>query len=379
MPWLLLLAIAQGPAARPDHDLDAYLVLVARYGSGERVPALREIRTWLSADVDAALARLRHEEGRLRAIPVATGDIDFRWVEAAVLLHAEAGLLFLQVQAEVDAGWHLRHSTSLHEWSREAAGRLRERASRPSKPRLEPISPREPAEPLPQALLVQERIDPRDYYLALAATSLAFGYARTAREFAGRAREAAPHDAVVHLVAGSAAANVAEEHALRHRRSDAARAGEEAEKAFRDALAIDTGLQEARLRLGKLHLDEGRLVEAEPLLAEVGASGGDDRQRYLAGLFLARLAERRGRPEEAVRLYGRALEAWPDSQAARLGLALALERSSGPAIPPVVVAATLGASRRLDRASDPWWLYPFAPPGMAKSALDRLWDGVLGR
>jgi tetratricopeptide (TPR) repeat protein len=377
--WLLLLAVAQNPAVRPEHDLESYLALVARYGSGERLPALREIRTWVSADVDAALARLRHEEGRLRAIPVAMGDIDFRLVEAAVLLHAESGLLFLQAQAEVDAGWHLRTSTSLFEWSHEAAKRLRERASRPSKPRLEPISPWNPAEPPAPALLVQERIAPRDFYLALAATSLTFGYARTAQEFAGQACEAAPLDTVVHLIAGSAAANVAEEHALRHRRSDAARAREEAEKAFRDALAIDPGLQEARLRLGKLHLDEGRLVEAEPLLAEVDARGGDDRQRYLARLFLGRVAERRGRPEEAIRLYGRALEAWPDSQAARLGLALALERSSGPAIPPVIVGATLGASRRLDRASDPWWVYSFGPPATAKEALDRLWDGVLGR
>ena len=31
------------------------------------------------------------------------------------------------------------------------------------------------------------------------------------------------------------------------------------------------------------------------------------------------------------------------------------------------------ASRRLDRAADPWWLYLFGPPGVAKAARDRVW------
>jgi len=151
------------------------------------------------------------------------------------------------------------------------------------------------------------------------------------------------------------------------------------EAALRDALALDPGLQEPRLRLGKLLLDERRTIEAEPLLAEVDERGADDRQRYLARLFLGRVAERRERPEEATRLYRRALEAWPDSQAARLALAHALERLSGPAVPPVLVRATLAASRRLVRAPDPWWHYPFGPPGLAKAALDRVWDRALGQ
>ena len=82
-------------------------------------------------------------------------------------------------------------------------------------------------------------------------------------------------------------------------------------------------------------------------------------------------------PEEALRLYGRALEAWPDSQAARLALAHALERSSGPAAPLVLVGATLGASRRSDRADDPWWLYLFGPVELTRAALERVWARAL--
>jgi tetratricopeptide (TPR) repeat protein len=172
-------------------------------------------------------------------------------------------------------------------------------------------------------------------------------------------------------------ASLAEEFVLRRRESDAQRARDAAEKALRDALALDARLQEARLRLGKLLLDLGRAVEAEPLLAEVEERAADTRQRYLARLFLGRVAERLGRPEEALRLYGRALEAWPDSQAARLALAHALELSSGPAAPLVLVGATLAASRRPDRVEDPWWLYLSGPIELTRALLEQVWARAL--
>ena len=106
---------------------------------------------------------------------------------------------------------------------------------------------------------------------------------------------------------------------------------------------------------------------------------GDDRQRYLARLFLGRLAAQGGRQDEAAGFYRRALGAWPDSQAARLALSHALEVVAGPAAARPPVAASLAASQRLDRATDPWWLYPFGPPGVAKAALDRLWKEGLDR
>jgi tetratricopeptide (TPR) repeat protein len=224
---------------------------------------------------------------------------------------------------------------------------------------------------------VEPRIHTRDYYFALAAAPLAMGFPRTARTFAEEATRVAPMDAEVRLLSGCVAASIAEEEALRHDDANAGHAREDAEKSLRDALALDPGLQEARLRLGKLLLDERRTIEAEPLLAEVDERTADDRQRYLARLLLSRVADRRGRPEEAVRFYRRALESWPDSQAARLGLAHALEKSSGPAVPPVLVGATLSASRRLVRAQDPWWQYPFGPPGLAMAALDRVWNRTL--
>ena len=86
----------------------------------------------------------------------------------------------------------------------------------------------------------------------------------------------------------------------------------------------------------------------------VAADGGRGGQRgrppaLPARLFLGRVADRRGRRAEAAASYRRALEAWPDSQAARLGLAQVVEASSGPAAARALVDATLAASRRHDR------------------------------
>ena len=231
----------------------------------------------------------------------------------------------------------------------------------------------------PPEMDIREKIDRRDFYVALAAATLALGFADTAEPFAEKARMVAPLDPAVQLVSGCVFEVLAEEQLLRHRDSEAGALRAEAEDALRDALSLDGGLLEARLHLGKLYLDRGRLIEAEPLLHEVAASSVDDRQRYLARLFLGRLAERRGRLDEAAGFYLRALEAWPDNQAARLGLGHAVERTSGPAAALPLVAASLAASRGLARAADPWWLYFFGPPGLARDALDRMWREVLDR
>jgi tetratricopeptide (TPR) repeat protein len=373
---ICLLVAAQSPVVRPQYDLAIYLAVAARYRSADHAAARREIREWRHAEIGAAVQALRKGEDRLRAVPVQPFDIDFRTVEAAVLMHAEVGLISLQAMSPVDAEAHLGASVTLFEWSRRAALRLRERAARTRRPQ---ISVYEPAEPPAPALRVEPRIDGRDYYFALASATLAIGFPVTARPFAEQAVGTAPMDAEVRLLAGCVNATLAEELSLEHRESDARRSLEAAGKALRDALALDPGLQEARLRLGKLLLDEGRATEAEALLAEVDERGADDRQRYLARLFLGRVAERLGRPEEATRLYGRALDAWPDSQAARLALARLLEGSAGPAAPPLLVGGTLAASRRPDRAEDPWWFYPFGPLELARAALERVWNRTLDR
>jgi tetratricopeptide (TPR) repeat protein len=314
---------------------------------------------------------LEAQARRLRAVPASAGDIAFGTVEAAVLMHAEAGLLSLQALSREEAQTHLNESVTLYRWSRRAAAEMRQWTE--ARRRAFELGQG------PPRLEIRERIDPRDFYLALAAAALAIGFPPTALPFAERVREIAPLDPEVQLVYACVAESLADEELLRHRESAAEDRRDQAEGALADALALDQGLLEARLHLGKLLLDRGRLVEAEPRLQEVETHSRDDRQRYLARLFLGRLADRSGRLDEAAGFYGRAIEAWPDSQAARLALGHALESTSRPAAALPLVAASLAASRRLDRAADPWWLYRFGPPGVATAALERVWTKALDR
>jgi tetratricopeptide (TPR) repeat protein len=352
--WLL--AAAQGTAVGPPHDLTGYLAVAARFGSADHSAAMGEIRSWALPEIEAAAAGLRRQGRRLRAVPEAPEDIAFRTVEAAVLLHAEAGLLALQATSDSEAQTHLRISTELLDWSHTAADKQRQRGH-----------------------AIAERIDRRDFDMALAAASLSLGFPATACFFAEEARRRAPLDAEVHLMLGCAAETRSRELALARQDSEAERRRDEAERALSDTLALDPGLQEARLRLGQLLVDRGRLVQAESLLDEVEAHAAGDRQRYLARLFLGRLATARGRVDDAVGFYRRALEAWPDSQAARLALAQALEQSSGPSVAWPLVTGSLAAAGRLDRTRDPWWMYLLGPPGQAQASLSRLWSEVLGQ
>jgi len=367
-----LLVAAQDPVVRPQYDLTHYLTVAAAYGSANHAAALREIRQWQPPEIEAAVADLRRQGKRLRSVPGSPGDIAFSTVEAAVLMHAEAGLLALLALSLAETEVHLKASTTLFTWSREAAATARNLA------RMRASLDARHGRPTP-GLEIRERIDRRDFYVALAAAALTIGFPSTAHPFAEKARQAAPLDPEVQLVSGCVAESLAEEQLIRHRESEGTRWRDEAERALRDALALDGGLLEARLHLGKLLLDGGRLTEALPLLEDVEAATGDDRQRYLARLFLGRLAEGCGRYDEAAAFYGRALEAWPDTQAARLAFGHCLERSFGPAAARPLVAASLAASQRLDRVADPWWLYPFGPPGLAKAALDRVWTKALDR
>jgi tetratricopeptide (TPR) repeat protein len=351
---------------RAQNDLRLYLSTAAQYAAGNRAGALREIRQWSVREVARAIAVLRSNQKHLRSGAKDPDDIEFRTVEAAVLMHGQAGILFLQTHNVRAAKLHFDASSEILQWSRKAAAEERNWTTM----RRATFKDR-PPDP---ALELTESINPRDFYVALASAALSLGYAEAATPYANQARLEAPLNPVVQLVAGCVASGLAVEKALQHRDGDASRARQAAETAFREAITHDPAAQEARLRLGKLLLDLGRAAEAERLLAEVEAKASDDRHRYLARLFLGRVAERSGRSDDAIRWYRGALEAWPTSQAARFGLAHALEKSSGPGAAREVVGALLDPSRATDGPSDPWFLYPIGPPGLAQAAFNRVWD-----
>lgn len=362
----LLLALAQQPALEAGGDLGPYLATAAEYASGNRTGALREIREWGAFEISRATGSLQAREKSLRSAVRLPDEIGFRTVEAAILLHAEAGILYLQEQRPPAAKRHFDASTKLLRWARAAAARARNRTTVRGK--VYDDVPREPRWEL------QESIDVRDFYVALSSASLALGFPGVAVPFAEKAREEAPRDAEVQLVLGCAAEAFAAELALLHRHRDASRARRDAETALRGALALAPGTVEARLRLGKLLLDGSRVADAEPLLAAADAGAKDARQRYLARLFRGRAFERLGQSDHAIGSYRRALETWPDSQAARLALAHALEKSSGPGASRGLVQTVLDPIRRPDAKPDPWFVYPIGPPGLATAAFARVFQ-----
>ena len=189
----------------------------------------------------------------------------------------------------------------------------------------------------------------------------------------------APLDPEVQLVYGCVAEGGAEERVIQQRVPAAAALRDEATRALMDAVALQDGLMEAHLHLGRVHLESGRPALARQSLTRVDAASSDPRQRYLARLFLGHVAERRGRHEEAADQFRRALELRPDSQPASLSLAHALEAASGPRAALPVVAATLSSPDRPDGAADPWRVYLFGPPGLASAALDHVWRKVVDR
>jgi hypothetical protein len=83
--------------------------------------ALGEIRRWGLREIAGATAALRQNEKHLRSEAKDPDDIDFHTVEAAVLMHAHAGILFLQEQKLRPAKMHIDAASELLQWSRRAA------------------------------------------------------------------------------------------------------------------------------------------------------------------------------------------------------------------------------------------------------------------
>jgi len=360
---LLCLLLAAEDAAGSRRDLPAYLRLAFLYRT-DASGAVRAIRGWSSGELADAQRALRSREKALRPRASKPDEIDLRLVEGAALMHLEAGLRALQEPNEAEGDAQLALAAALVRWTADVAAKRKSR--QPDEPGLAPADWR-----------VQPRLDPATLHSTAADAALAVGFPEIAGRHAEEALRFAPTDARALLTVGSAREGLAHLRELESADGDADRLRERAKDAFRDSLAVDPSLDEARLRLGRLLAEEGRLTEGEPLLERVDREAREPRQRYLALLFLARAAEQRKDPRRAGELYSRALEARPDGTAARLGLALQLERQAGPVAARTLVLEALSRSRRLDSAPDPWSSYLFGRVDAASGELKAVWDRVL--
>jgi tetratricopeptide (TPR) repeat protein len=360
---LLCLLLAVQDAAAPRHDLAAYLALARQYRTAP-APAVEAVRGWTAGEVAAAQRALRSLEKQLRPRATRAGELDLRLVETAALLHVEAGLRALQEPNEAEGVAQMAFGDALVRWTADVAAKRQK--SQPDEAGLDPAQWR-----------LSPRLDPSTLHATLAAATLAVGFPEIADKHAEEARRLTPTDAQTLLTAGCAQEGLAHLRDLEGATNDARRLRERAERTYGDVLALDASIDEARLRLGRLRAEAGRLIEAEPLLERVEREAKDDRQRYLALLFLARAAERRKDPHGAGELYSRALEVRPDGTAARVGLALQLERQAGPAAARTVVLEALARARRLDSPPDPWTSYLFGGVDTASAGLKQMWDKVL--
>jgi tetratricopeptide (TPR) repeat protein len=389
---LLLLAIAQPAPPEPRHDLAAYLEIAEAYASPARAAAVREIQAWPLPAVRMAVTDLQRRRKQVRARSSGPGTIAFRAVEAAVLLHAEAGLLALRTLATDSAECHLRASTDLLRWSSKTAREARARELAEGAQTLPPNAEGLAVDGLQAAVRPEADLRPRigvvSLSVAMAAGALAAGNAATALQWARDAQRWVPFDPTVLLVWGTVAEGLAEQERIEGREEKATGWRDEAALALAGAVArpedqlqltadLPSLRREARLRLGRVSLENGWLKDARKRFEEVEKTG-DERQRYLARLLLGRLAQREGKTDEAIADYRRALEAWPESQAATLALAHAVEAKSGTAAAGKLVATAVLAPRKDDARVDPWRSYLFGPPGLAEELFERVRERALG-
>ncbi len=84
------------------------------------------------------------------------------------------------------------------------------------------------------------------------------------------------------------------------------------------------------------------------------ADAPDDRLRYYGHLFAGDAQLTLGRSGDARGSYDRALALYPDSQAARMGLASAVRAEGGDALQALLPTLTIDPAAHGD---DPWWDY----------------------
>jgi len=127
---------------------------------------------------------------------------------------------------------------------------------------------------------------------------------------------------------------------------------------FRRALAIDPHMAIARLHLGWVYVQLQDDRAREDLTAAL-ADARNDRERYLAHLFLGGLAERQSRFDEAAQEYERARQLCPACQTPYIASSR-IEMARGRSEQARELAHQFAALERVE--DDPWWTYRFGTP-----------------
>jgi tetratricopeptide (TPR) repeat protein len=145
---------------------------------------------------------------------------------------------------------------------------------------------------------------------------------------------------------------------------------ESARVLLRRATAMDPALAEAHLHLGRVAWRLGEPAEALAELETALSVAGTGPTAFLAELFLGRIQEEAGRPDDARRRYAAAIAIKPDCQSARIALALLLHGQGDSAGARREIEHALGDAGR--RTTDPLWIYDHPLRSWLDGAHERL-------
>jgi tetratricopeptide (TPR) repeat protein len=127
----------------------------------------------------------------------------------------------------------------------------------------------------------------------------------------------------------------------------------DAQAALTQALQREPGLLEARLRLGRVLLLRGKVLDALPELERVGRESSDPAQVYMARMFEGRCRERLGDARGAATAFAAATERVPGAQAGLVALGRALDRLGENQR----ARSAFGGAMQPEAVRDPWLKY----------------------
>jgi hypothetical protein len=324
--WVLFLAspgigdrLASGAGLDP--DLSAYREIVHRYRSGAVAEAVASVTSWPGERLVRTARRLRSRDPAVKQID----PWDIAELDAASLLHLEVAV----------AHPGQRGTEALHlQIVREDLRTLR---------RLDPFSPLTADLHLALALYLQGQLRLEDL-------ESFFGEIGTTLASHGRLLLA---QATLHEVLASRRLAPARSARLA---PGAEESLETAERVLREALAAAPRLSEARLRLGHVVVQRGRIDEGLALLHTARQESEEPTDRYFAELFTGQAQVLAGRTDLAERAFEAALAECPCGQAAAVARAhLAFRERRYDEVRDLVAAAL----RPADGCDDPWAFYDY--------------------
>ena len=139
-------------------------------------------------------------------------------------------------------------------------------------------------------------------------------------------------------------------------------------------IAADPSNDLARLHLGRVHALRGNHDEASALLKPLASGTAGIDTLYLATMFLGAMEQRRGRNDEAERMYRQAMARVPTAQSAYVALSELLQKSGRGDQARQVLTGML--RQPADVRSEPWWWYLAEAPEDVRRLADELANSV---